>query len=94
MHYINLGEHLMAHFSPDDVKKLKQIITEGMHITEEVNVLKEGLKDTVTAIAEELDIKPAILNKAIRIAYKSEFQKNREDFDELEDILEKVGRTL
>jgi hypothetical protein len=57
----------MAHFSPEDVKKLKQIITEGMHITEEVNVLKEGLKDTVAAIAEELDVKPAILNKAIRI---------------------------
>ena len=84
----------MAHFSPEDVNKLKQIITEGIHITEEVNVLKEGLKDTVTAIAEELDIKPAILNKAIRVAYKSEFQKASEDFSELEDILEKVGRTL
>tara|TARA_R110002074_G_scaffold103776_2_gene223969 strand:+ start:4651 stop:4905 length:255 start_codon:yes stop_codon:yes gene_type:complete len=84
----------MAHFSPEDVNKLKQIITEGIHITEEVNVLKEGLKDTVTAIAEELDIKPAILNKAIRVAYKSEFQKTSEDFSELEDILEKVGRTL
>ena len=84
----------MAHFSPEDVKKLKQIITEGIHITEEVNVLKEGLKDTVTAIAEELDIKPAILNKAIRVEYKSEFQKASEDFSELEDILEKVGRTL
>ena len=84
----------MAHFSPEDVKKLKQIITEGIHITEEVNVLKEGLKDTVTAIAEELDIKPAILNKAIRVAYKSEFQKASEDFSDLEDILEKVGRTL
>jgi len=84
----------MNHLSPEDVKKLKQIITEGMHITEEVNVLKEGLKDTVAAIAEELDVKPAILNKAIRIAYKSEFQKNREDFSELEDILEITGRTL
>jgi threonine synthase len=84
----------MAHFSPTDVQKLKQIITEGIHITEEVNVLKEGLKDTVAAIAEELDIKPAILNKAIRIAYKSEFQKASEDFSDLEDILEKVGRTL
>jgi len=84
----------MNHLSPEDVKKLKQIITEGMHITEEVNVLKEGLKDTVAAIAEELDIKPAILNKAIRIAYKSEFQKASEDFSNLEDILEKVGRTL
>jgi threonine synthase len=84
----------MAHFSPEDVKKLKQIITEGIHITEEVNVLKEGLKETVNAIAEEMDIKPAILNKAIRVAYKSEFQKASEDFSELEDILEKVGRTL
>ena len=85
---------MSGHFSPEDVKKLKSIITEGVHITEEVSVLKEGLKDTVKAIAEEMDIKPAILNKAIKIAHKSEFHKAREDFDELETILETVGRTL
>lgn len=84
----------MGQWSPQDVQKLKQIITEGIHITEECNVLKEGLRDTVKAVAEELDIKPAIINKAIKIAHKSEFHKARDDFDQLETILETVGRTL
>lgn len=83
---------MSGQFSPDDVRKLKSIITEGVHITEECNVLKEGLRDTVKAVAEELDIKPSILNKAIKIAHKSEFHKARDEFDELETILATVGR--
>lgn len=80
-------------YSQTDITKLKQIVQEGIHITEEVNTLKEGLRDTVKSIAEEMDIKPAILNKAIRIAHKAEFAKNREEHEELEAILEYVGRT-
>ena len=51
-------------------------------------------KGQQTKIAEELDVKPAVLNKAINIAYKAEFGKKRDEFDELETILESVGRTL
>ena len=39
-----------------------------------------------------MDIKPSVLNKAVRIAYKVEFAKAREEFDELETILSTVGR--
>jgi hypothetical protein len=82
----------MSTFSSADVDKLKRIIQEGIHVTQEVETLKEGLRDTVKAIAEELNIKPAVLNKAIRIAHKQEMGKAREEFDELETILESVGR--
>lgn len=81
-------------FSPADVDKLKRLVTEGITVTQEVDTLKEGLRDTVKAIAEEMDIKPSILNKAIRVAYKSEMGKAREEFDELETILATVGRDL
>jgi hypothetical protein len=84
----------MAHFSPNDITKLKSLIKEGIHTTEEITVLKEGLRDTVKAIAEELDVKPSILNKAIRIAHKAEAGKNREEFEELETILEVTGRDI
>ena len=82
----------MSTFSSADVDKLKRIIQEGIHVTQEVETLKEGLRDTVKSIAEELNIKPAVLNKAIPIAYKQEMGKAREEFDELETILESVGR--
>ncbi len=82
----------MTTFSSNDVEKLKRLVQEGIHVTQEVDTLKEGLRDTVKAIAEEMGIKPSVLNKAIRIAYKAEMGKAREEFDELENILSSIGR--
>ena len=82
----------MSNFSDSEINKLKQVISEGMQVIEETETLKGGLKDTVAAIAEELNIKPAVLNKAIRMAYKAEFSKKQEEFDDLEAILDAVGR--
>lgn len=79
-------------FSESDVNKLKTLVKEGIQVTEEVSTLKEGLRDTVKHIAEELGVKPSVLNKAIKIAHKAEFDKAREEFDELESILEATGR--
>jgi len=81
-------------FNPEQKVKLGQLITEGMQVMHEVEALNEGLSDTVKAIAEELDIKPGVLKKAIRVAHKADFGRNRDDFDQLETILETVGRTL
>ena len=43
-----------------------------MAVMHEVETLNGGLNDTVKAIAEELEIKPGILKKAIRIAHKKQ----------------------
>ena len=79
-------------YSDAETKKLKQIITEGVQVLTEQEALKDGLKDVVTAIAEELNIKPATLNKAIRIAHKADFTQKEEEFSELGDILIATGR--
>jgi hypothetical protein len=50
------------------------------------------LSDTVKAISEELDLKPAVINKAIKIAYKNEFAKVKDGFNEVEEVLHAVGR--
>ena len=81
-------------FSVEQKKKLAQIITEGIAIKQEVEDLSAGLNDTIKAVAEELEIKPALLKKAINIAQKSKFTDAKADFEELTDILETVGRTL
>lgn len=82
----------MRALSDDEIRKLKTIINEGVQVTEEVTTLKEGLRDTVKAVAEELDIKPAVINKAISTAYKADLHQKREAFDELEEVLQTVGR--
>jgi DNA-binding MarR family transcriptional regulator len=81
-------------YSTEDVAKLKKLFTEGLRVMREMEDLREGLKDTVKSIAEEMDIKPAVLTKAIKIAHKSNLNEERRGFDELEEILEITGHTL
>ena len=79
-------------FKDSEIKKLKQLMNEGIQVTGEVEALREGLKDTVKAISEEMDMKPATLNKAIRIAYKNEFAQVQDSFSAVEEVLQAVGR--
>lgn len=81
-------------FSSEQKAKLTQIINEGMQIMHEVETLNAGLSDTIKAIAEEMDIKPNILKKAIRLAHKAEFGKEQQDHELLETILTTVGKVL
>jgi uncharacterized membrane protein YgcG len=81
-------------FTADQTNKLTQIINEGMQVTMEIETLTGGLNDTIKAVAEELDIKPNILKKAIKLAHKSEFGREQQDHELLEQILVTVGKTL
>jgi hypothetical protein len=81
-------------FSTEQKAKLTQIINEGMQVMHEVETLNAGLSDTIKAIAEEMEIKPNILKKAIRLAHKAEFGKEQQDHELLETILTTVGKTL
>lgn len=74
-------------FSAEERTKLKQLMTESISVMTEVEVLTGGLNDTISAIAEEMNIKPSILKKAIKMAQKRDFDKAREDLDIIESIL-------
>jgi hypothetical protein len=81
-------------FNGEQKLKLTQIINEGMQVMHEIDTLQGGLNDTIKAIAEELDVKPSILKKAIKLAHKAEFGREKQDHETLETILETVGKTL
>lgn len=81
-------------FSSEQKAKLTQIMNEGIAVLTEIEDLNAGLSDTIKAIAEEMEIKPAILKKAIKIAQKSKLGETNQDHDDLNTILETVGRTL
>ena len=81
-------------FSQEEKLKLTQIINEGMAVMHEIETLTGGLSDTIKSIAEEMEIKPGILKKAIKIAKKSQFGQESADHEELETILTTVGRTI
>jgi len=79
-------------FSSEEKAKLTQVINEGLTVLQEVDDLNEGLKDTVKAISEEMQIKHTVLMKAVRTAYKADFQKHSDDYAALENILATVGK--
>jgi hypothetical protein len=81
-------------FSAEQKAKLNQIMNEGIAVMQEVEDLTAGLNDTIKAVAEELEVKPAVLKKAIRIAQKSKLGDTNAEHEELNDILETVGKTL
>jgi transposase-like protein len=81
-------------FSAEQKAKLNQIFNEGISVMQEIEDLNAGLADTIKAIAEELEIKPATLKKAIKIAQKSKLGDTNAEHEELNDILETVGKTL
>jgi len=83
--------------STADKARLEHLINDGVQVLSDINNLKEGLKESVEAIAEELDIKKTILNKAVKIAYKNSQNKDelgisREELDEVEEVLLAAGK--
>jgi hypothetical protein len=81
-------------FNGEQKLKLTQIINEGMQVMHEIETLQGGLTDTIKAVAEELEVKPAILKKAIRIAHKASLTQANQEHEDLNTILETVGKTL
>lgn len=81
-------------FTAEQKAKLTQVINEGMQVLHEIETLNGGLTDTIKAVAEEMEIKPGILKKAVKLAHKAEFGKEQQDHALLEDILTTVGKTL
>ena len=79
-------------YGPEEQAKLKKIIDEGATVLSEVEDLNAGLKDTVKAVAEELEIKPSLINKAIKIVHKGEWGKYSDEFDSLENLIIAVGK--
>ncbi len=81
-------------FNGDQKIKLTQLVNEGMAVMHEIDTLNSGLTDTIKAIAEELEVKPSVLKKAIRVAHKASLTQSNQEHEQLNTILETVGKTI
>jgi hypothetical protein len=79
-------------YGAEEKAKLERLINEGVQVKQEIQDLSEGLKETVKAVAEELEIKPSLINKAIAVAHKANWHEVYEEFDDLETLVVTVGR--
>lgn len=78
-------------FGTAEQAKLKQLIAEGVTVLQEVEDLQGGLNDTIKAVATELEVKPSIIKKAIKVAQKGNWDNIFGEFDDLETIVTITG---
>lgn len=78
-------------FGAPEQAKIKQIVAEGVTVMQEIQDLTEGLNDTIKAVAEELEVKPSVIKRAIRIALKDQWGQVYKEFDDLETIVNISG---
>jgi|TARA_B110000238_G_scaffold50447_1_gene54960 hypothetical protein len=79
-------------YGAEEKAKLERLVGEGVTVLQEIEDLNEGLRETVKAVAEELDIKPGLINKAIKIAQKGDWANHADAFDDLETLIVTVGK--
>ena len=79
-------------YGAEEKAKLERLVNEGVTVLQEIEDLNAGLKDTVKAVAEGLDIKPGLINKAIKIAQKGDWARVYDEFDDLETLVVTVGK--
>lgn len=78
-------------FTADEKAKVKNTVQMAVKTLREIGDLREGLSDTVKAVAEQLDVKPKLINGAIRAAYKQDLLERRANLSDVEEILEMAG---
>ena len=78
-------------YGAEEKAKLERLVKEGVTVLQEVEDLQTGLKETVKAVAEELDIKPSLINKAIKVAKNRDWSKYHDEFEDLEAIVAITG---
>ena len=78
--------------SSEDNAKLRHAFEVGIKTTQQIKDLRDSLRDTIKAVAEDLMIEAKDLTKAIQVAVKDNIAEQREQVDNIELILQLVGR--
>lgn len=77
--------------SPENTARLKQLVKDGVSVLQECEDLKQGLSETVKSIADELEVKPAIINRLIKDVQKNKMNDRRDDHEVLEELYKVAG---
>jgi hypothetical protein len=82
----------LDNLSAEDQRKLTEFIDKGVAIRQEVADLQDSLKDTAKSLAENWDLKPTVLMKAVNAAFKQTLQASKDEIDDVETILQYAKR--
>ncbi len=82
----------LNNLSQDDQRKLNDFMDTGLRMLQEIADWRESLSDKTKDLAQQLDIKPAVLSQSLRAAFKQTLDASKETLESVEDILEITGR--
>jgi hypothetical protein len=77
--------------SPESVARLKQLVKDGVDVLQECEDLKGGLSDTVKSVADEMEVKPGLINRLIKDVHKNKMNDRRDDHEVLEELYKAAG---
>lgn len=77
--------------SGDEVQKLKSVVNSLVVSLQHIEDIREQMKEMVTEIAEDLEIKKADITAAAGALHKQNIAEKRAKQDALEDLLETLG---
>lgn len=82
---------MLESLSPDDKRKLDSFMEAAKRQLQDIDDIKDSLRDTAKNLAEEFGVKPKHLMSAARTAYKNDLGQKKEDMSTVEDILNVTG---
>lgn len=81
----------LGSIGPEDKKRLDETVRVGLQQLQEIDDIRESLKDLVKTVSEEMNIKPKNLMSAIRMAHKATLADKKDELDTVEEILHVTG---
>lgn len=89
-----MDNHLSTiNLTPEQRQKLDYLMKHGATELDKIKQIRENLNEDIKAFAEEIDVKPKHVRKAVRIAHNANFQDHQEDYDVVQTLLEATGRS-
>ena len=82
----------MRSLTTEEKAMLKHVLEEGINTLQHIQEMRDSLKEDVKAVAENLDVKPAVINKAIRAAYKRNLSEMQNSLTDVEELLIAAGK--
>ena len=82
---------ILEALSPDDKKKLDSFMEAAKRQLQDIDDIKDSLRDTAKNLAEEFGVKSKHLMSAARTAHKNDLGQKKEDMTTMEDILNVTG---
>lgn len=73
-----------------DCNALRGFIEEAVLCKQRIESEQEALKDIKNEAKERLKVKPALFNKLVTAVHKDSAKKSRDDFEEFDEILNKL----